>query len=805
MTAKVWYSLNSKVTGQSWLDLQDGGSAITVAVSSSGWTNGTAVTSRYAKLAALTVQPSTAFGTTALPTAPLDAVNGDAFRTALLNGHFATGTWQLDMWLFGSTSNGQVRIDVRLFRSANADGSAATEVTSAAQIGSTANVIGGQSVSVVRWVQPAFTLSNEYLFIQVACETVAAGSSGTATVKLGTGCSISSADFTAATATTPMHGTLRYNPTVFRSYIHPSDTNPPTLPWIVPNTDWSVPVGGTVRDCATSADLVTALGAAVDGDVIQLHAGTRYTLSNYQLPLHAGWVYVVVASKMSGTFPLSSSVYHANGTKAQGQRATPAHSYAALGTSSPLAQIELQNTSGSNVNPIFCTAINGNGGYWWFEGIEFMLNESLTTGSSVGLITLGSDNASNVPTSIRNVPSHFNFGHCLFHGNRTGTLTFSNGPRRGIALNASMVGVRDSSVYYVQIDGFEGAGIGSWSSPGGVSLVNSFISGTAQAVLYGGALPGVPGLVPSNLTTKWCHLWKDIRWFRQQGQTAAYGCKNHYEHKFGSVALIEDCVMEHNTADGQDGTSILFQNLENFAVTPPSYKINDITMRNIKVYGGGPLIATSGCGVGEPGMQVTDFTEQPMSRFLLSNVVGNQIGGLLAESNNPSNPASQWGFQMGDSIRDLCIEHATVEGVSEGILFVPLTGAFDADAVTRLTLRNNIIGHGRFGSFFQSGGLTGNALLAASVQGSAINRNVFYATTSDTNQWDSAANMPTNNAIANPTSAVGFDTNYAAGSPSALAGTSSYKGYGTDGADPGADIAGIAAMESAVKSTTLPS
>lgn len=806
MSARIWYQLNSKVAGQAWLDLQDGGSAPGIAAASSGWTNGTVTAGNYAKLAALVVQASTAFTATAKPAAPLDAVNGDAFRTAALSGTFATGTWQMNVWITGSTTNGQVRIDVRLFRSANADGSAATEITSAAQVGSTANVqagVGGPGqASVVRWSQPSFSLTNEYLFIQVACETVTAGTNGAATVNLCSGGSVATADFTASLGSTPkVSGKLRYNPTSGRSYVHPTDTNPPQLPYLVPDADWTAPLGGAVHDCPDTTTLVSLLGTIPQGDTISLHAGTRYTLSNYQLRLLANWAYVVVASKLDGTFPLASSVYHPNGTKTQGQRVGPQHSFAALGSSSPLAQIELQNTGGSNTNPIFCTAINGNGGYWWFEGIEFMLNESLTVGPNVGLITLGSDNASNVATSLATVPSHFNFGHCLFHGNRTGTLTFSDGPRRGIAGNASMIGVRDCSAYYVQKEGFEGAAFGAWSTPGSVSLVNNFLSGSAQSVLYGGSLPGVPGLFPNNLTTKWCHLWKDIRWFKQQGQTAAYGCKNHYEHKFGSIALIEDCVMEHNTADGQDGTSILFQVLEDFAVTPPSYKIDDITMRNIKVYGGGPLIATSGCGVGTGGGQVTDFTEQPMTRFLLSNAIGNQIGGRLPESNNPINPSSQWGFQMGDSIRDLCIEHATVEAFTSGIVFVPLAVKFDADAVTRLTLRNNVIGfHGDYGGFFQSGGLTGNALLAASVQGYNIDRNVLYCYASSINP----ANYPANNAYPLE-SGVGFDTNYAAGSPSALASTSTYKGYGTDGRDPGADVAGLATMESAVKSTTLPS
>ena len=99
-----------------------------------------------------------------------------------------------------------------------------------------------------------------------------------------------------------------------------------------------------------------------------------------------------------------------------------------------------------------------------------------------------------------------------------------------------------------------------------------------------------------------------------------------------------------------------------------------------------------------------------------------------------------------------------------------------------------------------SGGQSGTVGLDADVQGYAIDRNVLYPVINGPSQ----VSNPANNGYPIDIPGVGFDASYAAGHPSALGAASAYKNYGTDGADPGADVAAIAAMESAVKSATLP-
>lgn len=614
---------------------------------------------------------------------------------------------------------------------------------------------------------------------------------------------------------TILRGTTRYRPIGGRRYVYPNDTNPPELPWMCPNTDYAVPVGGTLHDITDTGspttngnNLATAIANAADGDRIRVYPGVRYNLSQVPLPQHSNWVYVYVASKLNGTFPFASSVYHVNGTQTQGQRVTPGHSYAALGSSSPLAQFVLPDDgTHTNVVPLVYTVLGG-GGYWWFEGIEWMLEETITTGPYTrGLVELGTTTASTnwFPTAVKDIPNYFNFGHCLFHGNLISTGTpavYSQGPRRAVQVNAGHVGIRDSSAYYIQVDGSEAQAFGGWDTPGVFSSINNFVAATSQAILFGGSPPYVPGLVMRNFTTKWNHLWKDIRWFRSEGATKAYSCKNHYEHKNGTHILVEDVVMEHNTASGQDGVNILFQDLLDQASSPPANKITDVTMRNIKAYGGGSLIEAN--GTWSPNTSTpADFTEQPGSRFLFTNLLARDITGTLPESVDPLNGCASLGIQIADSIRDVFIEHCTLEARGVGLIFAK-SNSFDADAGTRLTLRNNVIGHGPYAAFWNgdlgTSGITG--LNDAIHGGYAFDRNVVYATNAA--YADSPGSNPANNTYLSAVSSVGFDANYAADAPSGLSGTSAYKGYATDGGDPGADVAGITAMESAVKSTTLP-
>jgi hypothetical protein len=79
---------------------------------------------------------------------------------------------------------------MRVYRSVNADGSGATELTSATQVGTTSATLSTSAdvTSVVTWSPGVtITLNNEYLFFVVAWEITTQGGSNTADVQIRTG------------------------------------------------------------------------------------------------------------------------------------------------------------------------------------------------------------------------------------------------------------------------------------------------------------------------------------------------------------------------------------------------------------------------------------------------------------------------------------------------------------------------------------------------------------------------------------------------------------------------------------------
>ena len=188
--------------------LQVGGSVPATTTTSTGWVVGTVSPTAYSQMASNTERASSTFSSTAQPpdSGP-DSTLGDGFRTEnVVNGYWAAGTWTIPIPVIrvtaGTTADGRVR--VRLWRSPNADGSAATEVTSGVQTGTTVtNLTNVEQISTVTATVNEFGCVDEYLFLSVAWEITGAGGGATddVDIRVGTSGTITPPDFTTATNT----------------------------------------------------------------------------------------------------------------------------------------------------------------------------------------------------------------------------------------------------------------------------------------------------------------------------------------------------------------------------------------------------------------------------------------------------------------------------------------------------------------------------------------------------------------------------------------------------------------------------
>src|SRR5215204_3279264 len=203
MAVKTFY-LKSASNAQGYADLADG-TTQAAANSPHGWVPGTAATGKFPLRSG---SQSTTVDATQ-PDGSIDTTNKDAIRSeAALTGTFASGNWVFTFSCTGSVAAGSIdgRILFRLFKSANADGTSATEITAGIQTGSTITNISSSAdttTSALTINPGAITLSSEYLFVQVAWEQTGAGGMSTSNVLLRTGSSssagtrIATTDFTA--------------------------------------------------------------------------------------------------------------------------------------------------------------------------------------------------------------------------------------------------------------------------------------------------------------------------------------------------------------------------------------------------------------------------------------------------------------------------------------------------------------------------------------------------------------------------------------------------------------------------------
>ena len=203
MAAKIYYL--TATTSGGWRTIDEATQA--AATNSDGWVVSTGNTNHSEYYVGVERAANTFTATTA-PDGTLDTTNFDAFRsTNAINGSFANANWTFSFVVRPVTSatNQIGRVRYRIIK-ADANGANATEITSAQQStslsGQLANVNLDYTCSHV-FNPGAFTISNQYLFIQIAWERTTGGSMTAADVNWRTGSAsttgtrIQTSDFTA--------------------------------------------------------------------------------------------------------------------------------------------------------------------------------------------------------------------------------------------------------------------------------------------------------------------------------------------------------------------------------------------------------------------------------------------------------------------------------------------------------------------------------------------------------------------------------------------------------------------------------
>lgn len=238
----------------------------------------------------------------------------------------------------------------------------------------------------------------------------------------------------------------------------------------------------------------------------------------------------------------------------------------------------------------------------------------------------------------------------------------------GLRADGNRIAFINGSILNAHYDGFDSQAFGSTTGAGPFLIRNSRLEGAGENVMFGGADPTIPNLVPSDIELDKVTLFKPLTW--KVGDPSYAGIpwtvKNLFELKNARRVHVHDCTMENNWQHAQTGFAILLtpRNQGGFA---PWSTVEDVLIENVKV-----INSFSGIT-----LQNADETKAAGSRRIaLQNL-------LVA--------GTRWtGLNIASGPDDLLIDHVTVIPNN----YLAWSGAAPG---LRTTVRNSIFGYGSFG------------------------------------------------------------------------------------------------------------
>lgn len=312
--------------------------------------------------------------------------------------------------------------------------------------------------------------------------------------------------------------------------------------------------------------LQAALNAAQYGDTIVVKAGETFT-GNFVLPQKNGTGEIVIQSSRISELP-------------EGKRVNP--SQAALFP-------KLQTT---NTEPVIATAAGAH--HYRFQGIEFSTDSS--TKAVYDVIRFGEGRREQ--KTLEAVPHHLVIDRSYIHGFDTQDV------QRGVALNSAETTISNSYISDIHGVGYDTQAIAGWNGPGPFHITNNYLEGAGENVMFGGADPGIKGLVPGDIEIRGNYFFKPLSW--KVGHPSYAGkhwtVKNLLELKNAKNVVIDGNVFENNWADGQSGIAILFT-VRNQEGTAPWSILQNITFTNNIVRGAGGALNFLGSDNEQPSQR----------------------------------------------------------------------------------------------------------------------------------------------------------------------------------------------------------
>jgi hypothetical protein len=417
-----------------------------------------------------------------------------------------------------------------------------------------------------------------------------------------------------------------------------------------------VPAGG---------DLQAALNRARPGDVIALEPGATY-IGNFTLPAVDGSQYITVRSAAEPSrFPAND-------------RVGPEHERSMPTLRSPNGAPALSTRAGAH--------------HWRLQWLAFQGN----AGGAGDIIALG--HGGDAQRDLSTVPHHLVLDGLVIRGDA------ARGQKRAIALNSASTVIRNSDIRDIKAAGQDSQAIGGWNGPGPFVIEDNYLEAAAENVMFGGADPSIPDLVPSDITIRGNYITKPLEW-RAKG--SPWTVKNLLELKSARRVLIEHNVFEHNWLAAQTGWAIVLQPVNQDGRAPWTI-VSDVTFRFNVVRHVASAINILGYGHPTPTRQTRGID---IRHNLFVDVDGRQWGG------------DGRFLMIGDEAADITVDHNTVVQ-SGSILQLYGKRGGQPRPIVDLQFTNNLVLHNQYGIIGDDYGI-GRSTIAAYLVREDIRRNVM--------------------------------------------------------------------------------
>ena len=388
----------------------------------------------------------------------------------------------------------------------------------------------------------------------------------------------------------------------------------PEQPRVFLDTKYVEPTG-RILHVGQGGDLQTTINAAQAGDVITLQPGAMF-VGNFELPARGTPIgnaneWITIRPAVSDyCLPLPEN------------RITPEYANLLPKIVSPNPRAAIRTLPGAR--------------HYRLIGLEISLADG--EDYSQGLVLLG--NGSNEQNAPETIPHDLIVDRCYIHGSKVNNIT------RGVALNSARTAVIDSYISDIHGMDFDTQAIAGWNGPGPFKIVNNFLEGAGENLLFGGADPFINGLIPSDIEIRGNHFFKPMSWRvgAPEYEGMHWSVKNLLELKNSQRVLIEGNVMENNWADAQVGFAVLFKSVNQDGTAPWSVT-QDVTFTNNIIRHSYSALNLLGFDPDQPGGL--------MKRVLIKNNLWDNIDG------------QQFGGQPGiflqvSDLPDLILDHNTI-------------------------------------------------------------------------------------------------------------------------------------------------